>query len=150
MAGPPKRTHLRSSPEDAAFYRQFHDRVLSTLRQGASREQILRELAAQGVPGKTADRIVVAGEQELALARTVRGASSGRAWKTLGFIVLAWGAVAGYLAWQMTRGGTFHWKSLVAAGLIALFLTARVVGRLLLRQRGPEDLPTPPPPPGGR
>jgi hypothetical protein len=144
MTGPLKRTALKSSPEDAAFYRKFHDSVLSGLRRGTPREQVLQDLAAQGVPEKTANRIVVAGEQELALSKAARGAAPGAVWKTLGFIALVWGAVAGYLCWQLTRDGTFHWKYLAAAGVIALFLTARVVGRLLLRQREPIDLPPPP------
>ena len=37
MPEPPKRTNLRSSPEDAAFYRQFHDHALASLRQGTPR-----------------------------------------------------------------------------------------------------------------
>ena len=60
MPEPLKRTNLRTSPEDAAFYRQFHDHALSTLRSGTPREQLLKELADKGGPEKTAARIVIA------------------------------------------------------------------------------------------
>jgi hypothetical protein len=146
MPEPLKRTNLRSSPEDAAFYRQFHDHALSTLRNGTPREQLLKELADKGVPEKTAARIVIAVEQELALSKPAGIVSPRGVGKVLGFIVLVWGAVAGYLIWQMKKDGTFHWKYLVAGGVIALFLTARVVSRLLLRQRDVTDMPPPPSP----
>jgi hypothetical protein len=149
MAEPPKRTNLRSSPEDAAFYRQFHDHALAALRQGAPREQLLQELVGNGVPEKTAARIVIAVEQELALANPARSGSPRGVGKVLGFIALVWGAVAGYLVWQMTKGGTFQWKYLVAAGVIAVYLTIRIASRLLLRRKEPADLPSPPDP-GGR
>jgi hypothetical protein len=149
MAGPLKRTNLRSSPEDAAFYRKFHDYALSTLRKGTPREQLLQELAGKGVPEKTADRIVVAVEQELALAAAAKDGSPGRQWKVFGFIVLVWGSVAGYIVWQMKKDGTFHWKYLVVGGVISLVLSARVVSRLLIRQRELVHLP-PPPSPGDR
>ncbi len=142
MDGPPKRTNLRSSPEDAALYRKFHDHALSTLRKGTPREQLLQDLVGQGVPETTASRIVVAVEQELALETPERG-SPRSVWKVAVFIAGVWGAVGGYLVWQMTRGATFNWKYLLAAGVIALILTVRVVGRLLLHQRDVTDLPPP-------
>ena len=59
MAGPLKRTTLKSSPEDAAFYKRFHDPTLFSLRKGTPRDEILRELGGKGVPEKTAERIVL-------------------------------------------------------------------------------------------
>jgi len=148
MPEPLKRTNLKSSPEDAAFYRQFHDHALATLRIGSPREQLLKELVDKGVPEKTAARIVIAVEQELAVANPARSGSPRGVGKVLGFIILAWGAVAGYLVWQMTKDGTFQWKYLVAAGVIAVYLTIRVVSRLLLHRKEPADLPSPPDPGG--
>jgi hypothetical protein len=149
MAEPLKRTNLRSSPEDAAFYRQFHDHALAALRQGTPREQLLRDLADKGVPEKTAARIVIAVEQELALAAAAKGGLAGNRWKIIGFIVLVWGSVAGYIVWQLRKDGTLHWKYLVVAGVIAVILSARVVSRLLIRQKELVHLP-PPPSPGDR
>ena len=88
-------------------------------------------------------------EQELAVANPPRSGSRLGVGKILGFIALVWGAVAAYLVWQMTKGGTFQWKYLVAAGVIAVYLTIRVVSRQLLRRKEPTDLPSPPDP-GGR
>jgi len=75
MPEPLKRTNLKSSPEDAAFYRQFHYHALATLRKGSPREQLLQELVDKGVPEKTAARIVIAVEQELAVANPARSGS---------------------------------------------------------------------------
>jgi len=146
MPEPLKRTNLRSSPEDAAFYRRFHDHALSALRDCIPREQLQKELADKGVPGKTAARIVIAVEMELALANPAGSGPPRSMGKVLGFIALVWGAVAGYIVWQMKKDGTFHWKYLAAGGAIALFLTVRVMSRLLPRQRNPIDLPPPPDP----
>ena len=149
MPEPHKRTNLRSSPEDAAFYRQFHDHALDTLRNGTPREQLLKELADKGVPEKTAARIVIAVEQELALAKAAPGGSPRSPWKIVLFLLAVWGSVAGYIVWQMRKDGTFHWKYLAVGGGIALVLSARVALRLLLRQKELVHLP-PPPSPGGR
>jgi hypothetical protein len=148
MPEPPKRTNLRSSPEDAAFYRQFHDHALSALRNGTPREQLLKDLADKGVPEKTAARIVIAVEQELAL-QTAGSSPPGRKWKVLAFIIAIWGSIAGYIAWQMTKDGAFHWKYLAGAGAIATFLSYRTVSRSLLRMADPNP-PPPPPDRGGR
>ena len=143
MAGPLKRTGLRSSPEDAAFYKRFHDHVLFSLRKGAGRDAMLHELADKGVPDKTAERIVAAVEQELALAAAAQGARLRIGWKSIAFIVLFWAGLVAYLVWQMTRDGTFHWGYLGAGGFIALLLTARVILKLGFRVRDPIDLPPP-------
>jgi hypothetical protein len=143
MPEPLKRTNLRSSPEDAAFYRKYHDHALSSLRQGTPREELLKDLADKGVPEKTADRILIAVGQELAL-KAAKSSPPRSFGKVIAFVVVVWGAVAGYLVWQMKKDGTFHWKYLVAGGAIALFLTARVASRLFLRQRDVVDLPPPP------
>jgi hypothetical protein len=142
MAGPLKRTALKSSPEDAAFYKRFHDPTLFSLRKGTPRSEMLLELVGKGVPEKTAERIVLAVEQELAIAAAAhKPRTSG--WKMLGFVALVWGAIAGYLVWQMTRDSTFSWGYLIAGGVIALILTARVIGRIGLGLREPVDLPPP-------
>jgi hypothetical protein len=145
MPEPLKRTNLRSSPEDAAFYRQFHDHALSTLRNGTPREQLLKDLADKGVPEKTAARIVIAVEQELAL-QTAGTSPPGRKWKVLAFIIVIWGSIAGYIAWQRTKYGAFHWKYLAGAGAIAAFLSYRTISRLLMNRPDP----APPPDPGDR
>jgi len=142
MAGPLKRTALRSSPEDAAFYKRFHDSTLFSLRKGTSRDEMIRELIGKGVPEKTAERIVVAVEMELAAATATQKPRT-RVWKVLGFVALIWGAIAGYLIWQMSKDSTLHWGYLVAGGVIALILTARVIGRIGLGLREPVDLPPP-------
>jgi hypothetical protein len=142
MAGPLKRTGLRSSPEDAAFYKRFHDLTLASLRRGTPREEMLRELVGKGVPEKTADRILFAVEQELAAKAAIHQRPTSL-WKLLGIVALVWGAVAGYLVWQMSKDGTFSWGYLIAGGVMALILTARVIGRIGLRLREPVDLPPP-------
>jgi hypothetical protein len=140
MAGPLKRTALRSSPEDAAFYKRFHDPTLFSLRKGTPRDEMLRQLVGKGVPEKTAERIVQAVEHELSTAAAMHRPRTS-VWKTLGFVALIWGAVAGYLVWQMTKDSTFSWGYLIAGGVIALIVTIRVIGRIGLGLREPVDLP---------
>ena len=142
MAGPLKRTALRSSPEDAAFYKRFHDPTLFSLRKGTPRDEMLRELVGKGVPEQTAERIVLAVEQELATKATIHKPRTS-VWKLLGFVALVWGAIAGYLVWQMTKDSTFSWGYLIAGGVIAIILTARIIGRISLGLREPVDLPPP-------
>lgn len=146
MPEPLKRTNLRSSPEDAAFYRQFHDHALSALRSGTPREQLLKDLADKGVPEKTAARIVIAVGLELSAASGATGGGRPKVWKAVAFILLIWGIVAAYLAWRMTKDGTFSLKYLIAGGVIVLILSARVMSRLLPGRREPIDLPPPPDP----
>lgn len=142
MTEPLKRTGMKSSPEDAAHYRRFHDHALATLRKGIPREELLAELTGKGVPEQTAHRILVAVEQELALANGQKP-KPGRLWKTLAFAATVWGLFGAYVVWQMTRDGTFHWNYLIVGGVIVLILSARVVGRLLLKQPDITDLPPP-------
>lgn len=146
MTGPLKRTNLRSSPEDAAFFRQFHDHGLCALRKGTPRQELLQDLVGKGVPEHTAERIVVAVELEHGVSTGSAAAPPRRAWKLLLFVLAVWGAVGAVLVRQMTRDGPFHWKSLVGAGLVASFLSARVVFR---SHRALTPLP-PPTNPGDR
>lgn len=133
---------MRSSPEDAAFYKRFHDLMLSSMRAGTPREELHQQMVGKGVPEKTAERILFAVEQELA-AKTAIQQRPRSLWKVLGIVAVVWGALAGYVVWQMTKDGTFSWKYLIAGGVLALILTARVIGRLGLRLREPVDLPPP-------
>jgi len=147
MAGPLKRTGYRASPEDAVFYRRFHDFALSSLRKGAPRQDLLRDLLTRGVPEKTAERIVVAVEQEhgVAVAGTEAGRiSKGKMW-VLGVAGFAFfGTISAYVAVQMSEDRTLKAKYVVPAMVLTLVLTAVVISRLLLKTRGPHDLPPPP------
>jgi hypothetical protein len=145
MAGPLKRTGFRASPEDAAFYRRFHDYALSSLRKGVSREDLLRDLQARGVPDKTAERIVVAVEQEHALAVAAPGGvPKGKGWIIGVALLVVFGSSAVYIATQMAEDKTLKLKYLLPAMIVALVLTGIVVSRLLLKTRGLHDLPPPP------
>jgi hypothetical protein len=144
MTGPLKRSAYRASPEDAAFYRRFHDVALSSLRKGVPREELLGDLLTRGVPEKTAERIVMAVEQEHGVAIVPKAGPRGKRWVIALAVVAAFGCTTVYLALQMSEDRTLQAKYLVPAILIALVLSAIVIQRLLLRVRGPEDLPPPP------
>src|SRR5262245_7089217 len=103
---------------------------------------MLRELVGKGIPENTAERIVLAVEQELATKAALHAPRTS-VWKMLGFVALIWGALAGYLVWQMTKDSTFSWGYLIAGGVTATILTARVIGRIGLGLRDPVDLPPP-------
>lgn len=145
MAGPLKRTGLRTSAEDAAFFRKFHHSALASLRQGLPREEVLRELLTRGVPEKTAERIVVAVEQEhAAKSQTPHQSPSGRRWVIGLATVLVFGCASVYIAMQMAEDKTLRMKYLLPAMIVVLLLSGIVIQRLLLKVRGPYDLPPPP------
>jgi len=131
MGGPLKRTKLKSSPEEAALYRRFHDPGLAALYRGVTRVQLLQELADQGVSLISAERIVTALEQEAALGggRTLEPRKSSNTSFVLLIVVLIWGGMTALVAGYMIRGMNFHWGYLVSAGMVALIATLRLVGR---------------------
>lgn len=143
MDGPLKRSGLRSSPEDAALFKQHHEPTLAALRQGKPRDELVRELIAKGVPDKTAARILVAVEMENATAVAKQESRPGAA-KAITYIVMIWSVLAVYAYWQVTRKAGIHWGTLIPCGVIACWLTARIVSRRLVRRRRePADLPPP-------
>jgi len=131
MGGPLKRTKLRSSPEEAALYRRFHDPGLAALHRGVSRVQLLQELADQGVSLISAERIVTALEQEAALGGGLqpRSGTASNTSLVLIIVVLIWGGMTALVAGYMIRGMKFHWGYLVSAGVVALSATLRLVFR---------------------
>lgn len=145
MAGPLKRTGYRASPEDAAFYRRFHDFALSSIRKGVPRQDVLRDLLTRGVPERTAERIVGAVEQEFATAHSApHSIPSGKRWVIAVAIIVVFGCATVYIALQMAEDKTLKAKYLFPGMVIALVVTGIVIQRLLLRVRGPHNLPPPP------
>jgi len=143
MTGLPKRTGLRSDAEDAAHYRKFHAHALATLERGSPRDGLLKELIAGGVPERTAERIVVSVEQELAAKSYSQGLTRGQRWGMVAFTVLFFSAIAAYVIWQMSRDRALSLKY-AAPGLILLVVASGgIAGRILLRPQG--SLRNPPP-----
>ena len=147
MAEDPKPTSGSSSSEDAAFFRKFRSHVLSSLVQGMPRERLKQDLVAQGVPTKTAERIVIAGEHE-ATARAPQGKlSPGKRRTVLAFAATVFLASAGYIVWRMAKDQTLSLKALIPGLVMVVLLGAAVCSRLLVRGKLPYDLPEPPKPP---
>lgn len=134
MGGLPKRTGLKTDPEDAGHYQKYHDEVVSALKKGYPADQVRTELVTQGVPDKTARRIVIAVEQELTLAGAPKASKSSGP-----FVLFSWVAlllltcVGSYVAWQAGRENHVQWR----AGIPVAVLVA-VVARAILRRR---DIP---------
>lgn len=131
MAGPLKRTKLRSSPEEAEWYRRFHDRGVAALRQGISRDALLKELQEHGVPLLSAERLVTAFEQEASLsveAGQIRG--GGKLTGSLIAILVVGVGFACYFMWTLGHEGKFRWGYAAAAILITVIAAFR---RLLRR-----------------
>jgi hypothetical protein len=104
----------------------------------------LAELLKRGVPEKTAERIIVAVEQEKQVAEAPQGAPRGKGKVIAAAVIVAFGCLTVYIALLLSGDWTLHAKYLVPAVIIALVLSAIVIQRLVLRVRGPEDLPPPP------
>src|SRR5581483_133492 len=121
MAGPLKRTGYRASPEDAAFYRRFHDSALSAIRKGVPRQDVLQDLVTRGVPDKTAQRIVTAVEQEHAMASAApHRIPSGKRWIVAVATIVVFGGATVYIALQMAEDKTLKAKYLFPAMVVAL------------------------------
>jgi len=133
MTDPVKRTGARSSPEDAAFYKQHHEPTLAALRQGKTRDELVRDMISKGVPDKTAERIMVAVEMEARGFYDARYGTSGAA-KAITYLVMIWSVFAAYASYQATRKAGIHWMPLVGGGVIALWLSARIISRRLVRR----------------
>lgn len=150
MAGPLKRTSLRSSPEDAALYRKYHDSTLSWLRKGVPHAELVRELIRLGVPDKTAERIVFAVAHENAHFGAPQKAPVRPTWliQILIVVVLMSAAgIGGYVYSQVKRGETPR-AGYVVPGAITLMTGVTFAMRGIFRRpRGPQDLPPPPKPP---
>ena len=137
MAGPLKRrTGFRSSPEDAEFYRKFHDSALSALQQGRSRSEILQELTARGVPAESAERVVRAVEQEAAVSdwkpdHSVSKWISAMVFGTLGMMVMA------VVIWSRLSESGVSLKGLLPPLFIVLIVSGLFVARSLRKLRGP-------------
>jgi hypothetical protein len=129
MPGPLKRTKLKSSPEEAEFYRRFHDRGVAALRQGISRDALLKELQEHGASLLSAERLVTAFEQEASLKGKADQHKGDR--NPVVFIValvLGLGS-AGYLAWTLGHDGQFRWGYVGGAILLVVIPILLAVSR---------------------
>ena len=129
--------------EDAAFFKRFRGPSLAALSKGVSREDVVRNLVSQGVPDQTADRIATAVGLEHE-AVSARKTPRGKAWAIAGISIAAIIGFAIYIALQFSDDGTLKLKYLAPALIVSLIVSAIVVQRLVLRVRGPHDLPPPP------
>lgn len=136
MAGLPKKTGLKTDPQDAEFYRKHHDEVLNALQRGFSPEQIQKELAAKGVPEKTASRIAIAVEQEVALSVEPKsGQSNPQFWLFTWVGPTLWIAVflavigGAYVAWHYRELDRFPWRKVSWAGLFAVAAAIELLRR---------------------
>ena len=103
MAGPLRRTKLKSSPEEAALFRRHRERGVAALLKGVSRDKLLQEFAEQGVPSLSAERLVSAFEQEAALiAEAGHRKVSGSSFHLI-FIVVLIAVIGGILYWAWIR-----------------------------------------------
>ena len=141
MAGPLKRTGLRSSSEDAEHFRKFHAHVLSTLRGGGRREDLLKELVAGGVPEKTAERIVVASEQEIAAESFSPGLSRRQRWGVVAFAVAVFVGIGGYIVREMARDHTLSFKYALPALVFCAVMAAVIIRRFFFSGKGPLEPP---------
>lgn len=143
MGGLPKRTRLRSSPEDAEHYRRHHDAALAALRNGVRREALLRELVSCGVPEKTAERIVFAVEQEKELGdvsqSTLSRKSSDDFWPILLITLLILAGNTAYFGWRWAREGSPTPGNLSPSVVIGGGLAGFAFLRRLFKTRDPAD-----------
>ena len=143
MTGLPKRTALRSSPEDEAHYRQFHDAVLARRQAGIPREEILKDLTGSGVPEKTAERIVFAVEQELEHSAFSSQVTRKVSWIRTGGIGLFIFLVAAYAAWQMGEHRRIPLRVALPGLFIAITAMTFVFGRFSRKMKPPLGPPSP-------
>jgi len=126
MAGLSKRTKLKSSPEEAEFYRRFHDAGVAALRQGTSRDALLKELQDQGVSLLSAERLVTAFEQEASLFTQkdhLRGQSFIGSFLLIGIFGLSF---ACYVMWDLGRneGSRWGYAAWAAVAIVAAIIRA--------------------------
>jgi hypothetical protein len=143
MDGPLKRTALRTSPEDAEHYKKFHDRVLEALRGGTPREELLKELAGNGVPASTAERIVYSVEQQVEHAAFSSRASRTAfwiSWSVAGIFVFLGAA---YAAWQMGEHRRIPLRVALPGMAIVIAAMVFTFGRFSRRIKPPDNLPPP-------
>ncbi|HZE99508.1 MAG TPA: hypothetical protein VE981_21060 [Planctomycetota bacterium] len=137
MTERPKHGGYRASPEDEAFYRRLHDVVLEKVRGGMASDILERELRDQGVPEKTAQRIVVAVRQEAELTRARDTVPSRHRWIVMGFTALVLGS-GGAFVYRRNRQNEYwtprtFWLSLLALGIVSVFSFRR----LAMKPQGP-------------
>jgi len=131
VGGLPKRTGLKTDPEDAEHFRKYHDEVVSALKKGYRTDQIHTELVTQGVPDKTARRIVIAVEQELALAGAPKASTSSGPFGLFSWVALLLLMGLGtYVAWQAGRESHLQWRLGIPVAVLA-----SVVARAIFRRR---------------
>ena len=134
-----KRTKLRSSPEDEAFYRRYHDSALAGVRQGRTADEVTQELLTRGVPAETAKKIVWAVQHEFAQSTFKPGARSRHVRLILVVCAVFMFVTLGLLGWTLFREGASV-VSIVIAIVIVMVLGGVAFGRLALKMRGPTDL----------
>jgi hypothetical protein len=134
MAELPRRTGFKSSPEDAALYREFHDTVVSALREGRTPDQIVEQLRIRNVPESTARRIVWAVGHEVQHSDSESTPEprrmSGIVIVSAVFII----AMLGFTAWRVGREGGRQ-GLLVPAVLILAAITCVHIARFLRKIR---------------
>jgi len=131
VGGLPKRTGLKTDPADAEHYQKYHDEVVSALKKGYPKDQIRTELVTQGVPDKTAGRIVIAVEQELTLAGAPKASKSRGPFGLFSWVaLLILMCLGSTVAWQAGRENHLKWRAYIPIAI----LTA-VVARAIFRRR---------------
>jgi hypothetical protein len=140
MAGLPKRTSLRSSPEDAVFYRKYHDSTLSWFQKGVPHAELVQELIRLGVPEKTAERIVIAVEQEQAHSVGKKEVPAGMQWlvRLLIVVVLVYAAsIGGYMYVQIKKDKPLNGGFILPLAVPLVASVAAALRRFLLKMRDP-------------
>lgn len=125
--GLPKKTKLRSSPEEAEFYRRFRERGVAALRQGISRDALLKELESHGVSLLSAERLVTAFEQEVAIGGGAEPVNKGGISGTVLAIVGIGVGFAAYLMWSLGRNGGSRWGIVAWPVLFIVVIIVRTV-----------------------
>jgi hypothetical protein len=133
MAGPLKRTGYRSSPEEEALYRQYHDSALAGLHQGRTPEEVVQELLSRGVAPQTAKRIAWAVNHEFTQAASKPGPPSRYLrWAIVTgavFLLCTFGAIG----WFMIREGE-RMSNLVKAIPLVVIISGVAAARVLRRR----------------
>ena len=137
MAGLPPPTGFRSSPEDAAFYREFHDMVVSALREGRTPEQIVEQLRVRNLPESTARRIVWAVGHEAQQADFHPGRETRQLIGTMWAAVVFALAILGFIAWRVVREGA-GWRTVVPGVVVFAIMSCIVFARFGQKLKGPK------------